>query len=113
MLHELWWNAVKKDLLIDRNAFMVEAAEWGVDPVMVGCDIAALVIQKDSEVHFIKLGNHPFTRALIRPVMRVGMTTRVPMGDAVNRAFVRRMGFNYTGTDGADCFYKLERLRHV
>lgn len=112
-LHEIWWCAVKNDLLVDRDSFMAEAKTWTVTPVHVGGELAAIVLTKGSEIHLIKTGKHQFTRALIRSVLRIGMTTRVPSDKAASRAFVRRMGFNFIGADEYDHHYRLERLPHA
>lgn len=117
-LHEIWWQAVKSKLLIDRAAFMVAAKAWVATPVYSGDELAAVLIHKGREIHLIKTGNHQFTRRLIRetlgPMLAVcALTTRVPATDTASRNFVRRIGFRFVGPEKSDYLYILEGLRHA
>ena len=112
-LYSVWWEAVKPKVLIDKETFMREAATWSITPIRVENELAALLLQKGNEVHFIKTGKHQFTRSLLRKYLKPGVITRLAGEDRINRAFITRLGFIFTGTDGLDYFYKLERLRHV
>ena len=62
-LTDIWWDSVKSEMLIDREAFNKLAAEWTIHPIYVEDELAALFLEKNNEVHFIKLGKHQITRA--------------------------------------------------
>ena len=118
-LREVWWNAVKAKCLADRDAFMRGAKDWALSPIYVGKDLAAILLNKGREVHLVKLGNHPFSRARLHaglaPLIYTygSVMTRVEIGDLASQAFVHRLGFIFIGADGFDKFYTLEKLRHV
>lgn len=113
-LRELWWESIKAEVLIDRDAFMVFAQTWEVEPVMIGDELFGAVIRKGNEYHFLKAGAHQWTRQILRSLLRKGMMTRIEPDDTEARDFARRLGFNFVGEDeNGDYHYKLERLRYV
>ena len=118
-LHEIWWQSVKANLLVDRETFLRDTADWTLSPIYVRNELAAVLLNKGREVHLLKLGKHPFSRSRLRaglaPLLKTfgSVMTRVGADDVASQAFVRRIGFNFIGTDGADKFYRLEKLRHV
>ena len=91
---------------------------WEAVPYHLGSDLAAVGLLSGTEIHFKVMDGFRHritrnrTREFLAPLMeRHGyLTTRTPLGDAVSRKFIERLGFFDTWSDDTYTYFLLTAL---
>lgn len=95
-------------------------AQWTLSPIHIGGQVAAVILQRGSEVHVVAAPEFRdkgyMSRARIRKVLgdvlseHGYVTTRIGKGDGTNRLFIDRLGFRPTWSDEQFTYFMLTEL---
>jgi hypothetical protein len=119
-LRDKLWAVLEPRLFVTREQFDTNLKGWELEPVVIGGDLAFIVISKGPEFHYHSLGTGhgiplQFARELTnRLIARHGYAeTSTPKDDVRQQRFNRRFGFVAVGDDGFDIRFRIERVNHA
>ena len=111
---EILWQDAKETTFLARCDFDLAIAQCEVHSVN---GIGAVLI-KGPEIHCAGITKGWLTRKVIRTHLTrlIGQygyaTAMIHINDIQGQALAERLGFVRTGSNGLDCFYKIERATH-
>lgn len=117
---ELLWSQLKDVLYVTPEQFAEGYEDCEFDPLRrADGSIWLLFIVKGPEFHFIKLGDEPADKDVLRKypgslIEKHGYAlTKTPKEDVRQVRFNQRLGFFVTGEDEFDFHMRIEKLRYV
>lgn len=106
----------------DFEKFAVRFGEWNLTPILVKCEVAGVLVEKEGEIHMVL---EPFYRkrsiywrkglkGLIQPLIeKYGyVTTTVLKENEETHAFVQKLGFKSTDSSNIFTYYLMEKIVH-
>lgn len=106
----------------DFEKFAVRFGEWNLTPILVKCEVAGVLVEKDGQIH---MALEPMYRkrsiywrkgleSLIQPLIeKYGYVTTLVVNDNTEaHSFVQKLGFKATIERGGITDYRLQKIVH-